>query len=202
MPIQDTDKKLEEFTDTIITEAIEEAHKITLELKSKQDALIKESENSIAAEAERYRNSSIAEISAAEERRISAKRNADKHALLEYRESCAVDIYKRVQSKIYAFTASDAYLLHLKKLLKEAIESLGSGISVIVYLRAEDMRFGEELICCVTGVSIAISQGDFSLGGLRVFCPSKGQRIDMSFDTALNDMVGHFSELAGLKMGQ
>ena len=174
MPIQDTDKKLEEFTDTIIAEAIEEAHKITLELKSKQDALIKDAENSIAAEAERYKTSSIAEISAAEERRISAKRNADKHALLQYRESCAVDIYKRVQSKIHDFTSTDAYLEHLKKLLKEAIESLGYGISVIVYLRAEDMRFDKELICCVTGVSIAISQGIFLSADCGFFVPLRG----------------------------
>ena len=202
MPMQDTDKKLEEFTDTIIAEAIEEAHQITLELKSKQDAMIKEAENSIAAEAERYKNSSIAEIRATEERRISAKRNADKHELLRYREVCAVDIHKQVQNKISAFTATEAYPEHLKKLLRQAIEALGYGISVEVFLRPEDMRFGDELISSVTGVSIAVTQGDFSLGGLRVVCPSKGQRIDMSFDTSLNDMVGHFSELAGLKMGE
>lgn len=202
MPIQDTDKKLEAFTDTIIAEAIEQANKITLELRSKQDAMIKEAENAIAAETERYEKTSIAELKAAVERKISAKLNGNKHALLEYREACAIDIHKQVQNKIREFTASDEYLPHLKKLLKRAVDTLGYGFSVEVFLRPEDMRFGDELVNSVTGVSIAVSEGAFSLGGLRVVCDSKGQRIDMSFDTSLNDMVGHFSELAGLKLDE
>ena len=48
------------------------------------------------------------------------------------------------------------------------------------------------------GAHLAFSEGDFVLGGLRVFSPAKGQRIDMSFDTALAEMVGHITELTGM----
>lgn len=202
MPIQDTDKKLEAFTDTIVAEAIKEAQQITLELRNKQNAMIQDAENSIAAEAERYQKTSIAQIKTSQERRISAKRNSNRHSLLEYRETCAIDIHKQVQEKVCAFTTTEDYLPHLKKLLRKAIETLGYGVSIEVFLRKEDMRFENELLSSASGVSIAFSEGAFSLGGLRVSCPSKGQRIDMSFDTALNDMVGHFAELAGLKMGE
>jgi len=81
MPLQDTDKKLETFTGTIITEAIEEAHQLALELREKQNQIIRAAEERIIGEADKYRKAEIASIKAAQERRISAKRNADKHAL-------------------------------------------------------------------------------------------------------------------------
>lgn len=200
--MQDTDKKLEAFTGTIIAEAIDEAHAITLGLRQKQDEMIKQAEADIAAEADRYEKASIAEIKAAEERKISAKRNEIKHALLEYRETCAAETYKAVRGKISEFTASPEYLPHLKKQLKKALDTLGYGFSAEVFLRREDMHFADELLASVSGVTLAFTEGDFSLGGLRVVCASKGQRIDMCFDTALNDIVGHFSELAGLTIDE
>ncbi|NLH01969.1 MAG: hypothetical protein GX488_08770 [Clostridiales bacterium] len=202
MPMQDTEKKLEAFTDTIIAQAIEEAHGITEELRRKQEELIKNAEAEIAEETERYQKAAVAEIKAAEEHRISAQRNKNKHAILEYREACAVETYKEVADRIKQFTASDEYLSHLKKLLKKAIDALGYGFSAEVYLREEDMHFADELLASVSGVSLAFCEGDFSLGGLRLVCPSMGKRIDMSFDTALNDMIGHFTELTGLNIGE
>jgi len=198
--VQDTDLKLEAFTDTIIAEAVGEAQNITLELRKKQNEIIKEAEDALVLEAERYKKTSVAEIKAAEERRISAKLNSNKHALLKYRESCAIGMNKQVRDKIREFTESEEYLPHLKELLKKAVDTLGYGYSVEVLLRPEDMKYADELLASTSGVSLAFSEGIFTLGGLRVVCHSKGQRIDMSFDTALNDMVGHFSELAGLKM--
>ena len=41
MPIKETDKKLEEFTGAIIADAIEDSRKIVLELREKQEKLIK-----------------------------------------------------------------------------------------------------------------------------------------------------------------
>ena len=202
MPIQDTDKKLEAFTDTIISEAVEEAHQITIDLRNKQDELIKQAEAEIAAEAERYEKVTVAAVKAAEEIRISAKQTENKRVLLEYREACAIETYKQVQQKIGEFTACAEYLPHLKKLLKKAIDTLGYGFSAEVFLRSEDMHFADELLVSSSGVSLAFFEGDFSLGGLRVVCRSKGQRIDMSFDTALNDMIGRFSELAEISMDE
>ncbi|MEA4894049.1 MAG: V-type ATP synthase subunit E [Oscillospiraceae bacterium] len=202
MPMQDTDKKLEAFTDTIISEAMDEANKITFELRDRQNAMIRDAETAIAAEAERYQKSSIAEIRAGQERRISAKLNNNKHTLLEYREAWANEMHKQVVCRINDFTASEAYLPHLKALLKKAIDFLGYGLSAEVFLRPEDMKYADELLKSTSGVSLAFCEGVFTLGGLRVVCHSKGQRIDMSFDTAMGDMVGHFSEIAGLKMDE
>lgn len=200
MPIKDTDKKLEEFTGAIISDAIEDSNKIVLELRDKQEKLISKAETDISAEAIRYQNVKIAEIKTRENLRVNARMTENKFALLKYREDWANKAFIEVRDKVGEFTASEEYLPHLESLLKKAIEFLGYGHLVEVSLRPEDMHFADELIGSVTGVSIAVTEGSFSLGGLRVVCPSKGQRIDLSFDTSLNDMVGHFSELADLKM--
>ncbi len=200
MPIKDTDKKLDEFTGAIITDAIEDSKKIVLELRDKQEKLISKADTDIAAEAMRYQNVRIAEIKTKENLRINARMTENKFKLLQYREEWANIAFLEVRNKIVEFTASEEYLPHLELLLKRAIEFSGYGHLVEISLRSDDMHYADELIHSVTGVSIAVTEGSFSLGGLRVICPSKGQRIDMSFDTSLNDMVGHFAELADLKM--
>ena len=78
------------------------------------------------------------------------------------------------------------------------VATLGTDAPAEVSLRAEDLRFADELLTTTPGAHLAFVEGDFALGGLRVVCPSKGQRIDMSFDTALADMVGHITELTGM----
>lgn len=200
MPIKETDKKLEEFTGAIIADAIEDSNKIVFDLREKQEKLIKKADADIAAEAMRYQNAKITEIKTNENLRINARMTENKHALLKYREDNANEAFKEVSAKIVEFTNSEDYLPHMKNQLKKAIDFLGYGCLVELILRPEDMHLGDELIGSVTGVSITVMEGAFSLGGLRVVCHSKGQRIDLSFDTALSDMVGHFSELAGLKM--
>ena len=198
MPMQETDKKLEAFTDTIIAQATDEANAITAELREKQEDLVKKAETEIAAETDRNTKAAVAEIKAEQERRITAQRNQNKHAMLEFREQCATDTYNAVLKKIGEYTASNDYLSHLKQQLKSAVEALGEDAAAEVYLREEDLRFADELLASVPGAHLAFSEGDFALGGLRLYCPSKGQRIDMSFDTALGDMVGHITELTGM----
>jgi vacuolar-type H+-ATPase subunit E/Vma4 len=196
--MQETDKKLEAFTDTIIAQATDEANAITAELREKQEDLVKKAETEIAAETDRNTKAAVAEIKAEQERRITAQRNQNKHAMLEFREQCATDTYNAVLKKIGEYTASNDYLSHLKQQLKSAVEALGEDAAAEVYLREEDLRFADELLASVPGAHLAFSEGDFALGGLRLYCPSKGQRIDMSFDTALGDMVGHITELTGM----
>jgi len=202
MPIKETEKKLEEYTDSIIADAIEDSNKIVIELREKQDKLIQKADTDIKAEALRYQNAKISEIKTRENLRIHARMTDNKYKLLQYREDCANEAFKEVEQKIVEFTAGEEYLPHLKGLLKKAVDFLGYGFLVDVYLRPEDMHFADELHASVSGVSLAFYEGEFALGGLRVVCPSKGQRIDLSFDTSMKDMVGHFTELSGLNMGE
>ncbi len=200
--VNDTDKKLEAFTDTILAEAIEDSRRITQELREKQNQLIAKAEAEIAADTQRRIKTRIAEGKARESRRVAAKMTDNKRTILQYREDCTAEAFGEVKKRIAAFTASEDYLPHLQRLLSKAVGVLGYGFSATVYLRQEDMHFAPELMSNVVGVSLAFEQGSFTLGGLSLFCQSKGRRIDITFDSALGDMVGHFSELLGLNIGE
>ena len=49
-------------------------------------------------------------------------------------------------------------------------------------------------------LELTVLEGDFRLGGLCLYCPKKRVRADLSFDSAMSDMVGHFSEISGMEM--
>lgn len=198
--IKDTDVKLNAFNDSILADAEEEARKITSELHQKQNELISKAEAEISADTQRRTKIRIAEIEARESRRVAARMTDNKRALLQCREDCAAEAFGMVRAKIEAFTASEEYLPQLKSLLSQAVSVLGYGYSATVYLRPEDMRFSDALMSSVSGVSLAFCEGNFSLGGLSMVCQSKGRRIDMTFDSAMTDMLGHFSELSGMNI--
>ena len=202
MPEETKDLKLGAFTDAIISEAIEESQNIVRELSLREKDIMQKAENDVSAEMEHYKRTRFAQIFAEESRRVSSRMTENKHTLLRYREDCAVETFKEAQDKIAAFTASEQYLPHLKALLNKGIGLMGYGFSAEILLRKEDMHFADELLESTYGVSLAFSEGDFTLGGLCLYCPSKGRRIDMTFDAALGDMVGHFAELTGLSMGE
>lgn len=202
MPMQEMDKKLKAFMDSIITDAIEESGVITRELHGRQGEMISQAEKQAAEEARQYIKHAVNEIRAREGRRINTRMTENKRKLLQYREDRATEAFDRVREKIMSFTASEEYLPHLKKLLRRAVDALGYGYPAEVYLRPGDMRFSDELMADAFGVSLAFKEGTFTLGGLTLVSQAKGRRVDMSFDTAINDMVGHFSELTGINMGE
>ena len=199
--LKDTDKKLAAFSDSIIAEANEDSKRITEALQEQRDSLIKAAEAEIAEETARRTKLRINEINAREGRRVAAQMMENKRAQLQCREDCAAEAFEVAKQRIAFFTTSSEYLPHLKWLLSRAVGVLGYGFSATVYLRGEDMQYADELMKSVSGVSLAFCEGSFKLGGLSLVCRSRGRRIDMTFDSALSDMVGHFSELSGLNIG-
>lgn len=192
MIYQNTEKKLEAFTAVMISEATEQSRVITDALRSAEDEKMAKAEAQINAEVGKYTRTRIADITAAENHRISSHMMDGKHELLEYRENCAKEIYAEISRRIAEFTASDGYLPHLKLLLSRALAAFGYGFSAELILRREDMRFADELIGSVSGVSLSAFEGSFTLGGLCLNCPARGIRADLTFDSTLADMRGHF----------
>lgn len=203
MPVQETnDNKLEAFLGSMQAEALLQSKKILDELKQREKLLLDKAQKDIGAEAERYRAAKFAEIRARESYRVNQRMTDNKRKLLQFRADCANDTLETVTGMIAEFTASEAYLPQLKKLLKQAVDAFGYGFSAEVSLRPEDMHFADELALSVTGVSLAFTEGDFKLGGLCFYCPSKGKRVDMSFDEALGGLMGHFAEFTGIRVDE
>lgn len=200
MPIQNTEKKLEEFTNAILSKAMEESQCIVRELSQKEMDIISKKKTEIEADANRYAQTKISEIRARESYRVNSRITENKRTLLQYREDCADEAFSAVIEKIRQFTESQDYLPHLKMLLQQAVEVFGYGFSAQVQLRQEDMRFADELAKSVSGVSLAFSEGSFKLGGLKLYCQARNKLVDLTFDESLFDIMGHFAEITGLRV--
>lgn len=202
MPIQDTDKKLEAFTDAILAKAFEDSQGIVSELTEKEQEIISKKKAEIEAEANRYAETKISEIRTREGYRVNSRMTENKRTLLQYREDCANEANDAIKAKIAEFTASEEYLPHLKELLQKAVDVFGYGFSAEVQLRPEDMKYADELASFVSGVSLTFAKGSFELGGLCLYCPSKGKQVDLTFDEALDDLMDHFAEITGLRIDE
>jgi vacuolar-type H+-ATPase subunit E/Vma4 len=195
-----SDAKLQRFVDSIIDESSADAQEILKELEEKREEKLTKIRASLDTEVAQYYERRSTEIKARERARVSAKTANDKHELLELREKCAVSAFAETRKKIAEFTASEQYPEHLAALLNKAISALGYGFAAEVRLRPEDMKYTDFLLGSVSGVSLGFSEGNFMLGGLQLICQARGLRIDLSFDSAMTDLVGHFSELTGMQV--
>lgn len=198
MPIQDSEGKLEAFTEAVYSKAIEDSHDIVNELNRQKEIMLSRKQKEIEAEAERYVETKIAEIRSREGSRLNSRITGNKRTLLQYREDCANEVYDAVKLKISRFAESEEYLPKLKTLLQKAVETMGYDCTAEVQLRPADMKYKGILAGEAGGSDLAFVSGDFELGGLRLYCPEKGKRIDLSFDETLDEMMEHFAEITGL----
>lgn len=200
MPVLDLEKKLAAFTEAMLNAAVDDSLSAMLELRQREKVLLAQAREEISEEVSRYKSKRLAEIKARESHRVTNRMTENKRVLLQLREESAKQAFDEAKEKIVRFTQSEDYLPHLKGLLQKAVETLGYGISAEVSLRPEDMKYADELLSSVRGVSLAFREGSFTLGGLCVYAPARGKQVDMSFDSAMTDMVGHFADMSGLRV--
>lgn len=198
--MQHAAKKLEIFKDSILGEAYAKAQRIRNNLEAMRSKILAEAAESIQRESNRRYETRCAEITARETRRVSVRISNNHHTLLQYREDCANEVFDMASQRIRAFASSPEYPQHLSRLLQQAVQELSSTGLFRIYLRPEDFQYQDILKKAVPSVSLEFEEGAFYLGGLHVYCPSRRLRIDLSFDTAMSDLVGHFSEISGMHL--
>lgn len=196
----DQEEKLHAFTQTALREANRDAERIKEELREEHDRAMASVHLKYRAEIGRWREAKAAEARSAEMRRVNSVLAENRRAMLDYRESCAKDVFAALPERIRAFTESAEYPAHMAKLLRRAYEAIGGTEPLELYLREADMALADELRAVLPEHEITVLEGDFRLGGLCLNCPEKHVRADLSFDSAMSDMVGHFSELSGMEM--
>ena len=196
----DQEEKLHAFTKTALREASRDAQRIKDELRAEHDRVMSETHYKYKAEISRWREAKAAEVRAAELRRINSILADNRRAMLDYRESCAKDVFSALPERIRAFTESAEYPGHMVKLLRRARAAIGGSAPMELYLREADMGLADSLCAALPDTQLTVLEGGFKLGGLCLSCPEKHVRADLSFDSAMSDMVGHFSELSGMEM--
>jgi vacuolar-type H+-ATPase subunit E/Vma4 len=196
----DQEEKLHAFTQTALREANRDAHRIKEELKAEHDRAIASVHAQYKAEISRWREARAAEARSAEMRRVNSVIAENRRAMLDYRESCAKDVFDALPERIRVFTESAEYPSHMRRLLRRAHDAIGGSDPMELYLREADMGLADALRGALPDAEITVLEGNFRLGGLCLYCPKKHVRADLSFDSAIADMVGHFSELSGMEM--
>ena len=196
----DINEKLEKFKHIVLADAARERDEILLQVSSERQTRLSEAEARIKQDTDAMVQTRASAITAEIGREISRKLLADKRIIATRREEIAREVFAAVREKILAFTETEAYLPHLKKLYVEAFEALGNPYDGVIWLRPQDMGFSKALAAELPGRFVSFQEGSFQLGGLIVDCHSKLLRADQTYDTALGDLDGHFAELFGLSL--
>ena len=196
----DINAKIERFKQIVLEDAAKERDSMLREVSEERHRRLSEAEAQIKRETDAVVLSKSNAITSESGREISRRMLADKRTIATRREEMSKEVFAEVREKILAFTKTEDYLPHLKKLYVEAFQALGNPFDGVIWLRPEDMGYARELAASLPGRHVTFQEGSFTLGGLIVDCHSKLLRADQSYDTALGDLDGHFAELFGLSL--
>ena len=193
-------EKLDKFKQIILEDAARERDALLGQVARERQARLAAAEAEIKRETDAKVQTRASSISGESGREISRRLLADKRIISTRREEIAKEVFLAVREKILAFTQTEEYPEHLKKLYVEAFSALGNPYDGVIWLREEDLKYSKELTAALPGRHVTFQAGSFKLGGLIVDCHSKLLRADQSYDTALGDLDGHFAELFGLSL--
>ena len=193
-------EKLDRFTALLLSQAAAENERTMQELKEKHDAALSSAEDQILLEAYTYIHGEVSRIRSVQGRKVSRHLLECKQALYRRREEIAGEVFSLVRERIGAFTATPAYAGQLRARLLEAAARLEGAEDLALYLRSADLPLGAQLREALPGRSLDIHPGPFVLGGLILESDSLRLRLDASYDTAMEELSGHFASLVGLSL--
>ena len=196
----DINQKLDRFTAKILAEAAAESRRAMEEVQRRREQRIQEAEDEVLKEAYDYIHTEVSRIQAEAGRGVSRHMLDNKRTLSLRRKEMAQEVFALVRAKIAAFTRTDAYTRRMAALMTEAAGYLDGAKEVLVTLREEDMGLRQLLTDAVTLMHLTFQPGDFRMGGLVAESPDLGLRVDASFDSAAEELSGHFAELFGLSL--
>ena len=196
----DINQKLDRFTAKILAEAAAESRRAMEEVQRRREQRIQEAEDEVLKEAYDFIHTEVSRIQAEAGRGVSRHMLDNKRTLSLRRKEMAQEVFALVRAKIAAFTRTDAYTRRMAALMTEAAGYLARAKEVLVTLREEDMGLRQLLTDAVPLMHLTFQPGDFRMGGLVAESPDLGLRVDASFDSAAEELSGHFAELFGLSL--
>ncbi len=196
----DSFEKLDRFKQIVLEDAAAERDAVLQQVQAERTQRLTAAEAEIKRRTDAEIQAKAGAITAEAGREISRRLLTDKRLIATRREEIAREVFSAVREKILAFTHTPEYLPHLKKLYVQAFAALGNPYDGVILLRREDMDYSRELAQVLPGRHVQFQEGGFVLGGLIVDCHSRLLRADQSYDTALDDLDGHFAELFGLSL--
>ena len=192
--------RLDNLTKAILDESESVTEKILSDVKQKHDAAREASLAALVEEVEQYKKIKLNEVRNTQSRRITVTMVENRRELFKLRAEYSDKVFELLHEKLAAFTESPQYLDKLKQYLSRALAEIGTGEQANVVLRKADMKYSQELKESAEGFDLDFTESGFEVGGLMVSCHAKNLSIDMTYDTELRDLGGHFAEMFGLEL--
>lgn len=193
-------EKLNHFTSTVLKDASAESEAILRKLEETRRAALSDAEEKAVADAVAFIKSESARARSEAGKQISLHMLENQKALALRREEIAQSVFAQVRAEIEAYTATPAYRKRLQALFVEVLGKLTDSSGLVLYLRPQDMDAADSLRPLAEHTYVEVVEGDFTLGGLVVVCPDQHLRFDATFDSAIQELDGHFAELFGLSL--
>ena len=169
----DIHEKLNTFQQIILDDAAREREALLSEVERVRKTRLSAAEAELRKEIEARVQTEASAISGEMGQKISRQLLLDKRIIATRREEMAQEVFSLVRDRLLAFTQTDEYLPHLKKLYAEAFQALGNPYDGVILLRDADMQYTKELSAVLPGRHVTFQTGSFTLGGLIVDCHSK-----------------------------
>ena len=198
--MQERKSKLADFTAAVTGAARARAEELNKETERLEREALEEYGAALAAASEKRRASALADARVRENKRVVAEGLAAKRSLLKFREDGAAAVFGEVRRRGRELPGRPEYAETLKNQLWRALDAVPGAREARVWLRREDMGYAPGLNSASPGVRLEFLEGGFELGGLVLECAEKGRKVDLSFDAALEDLEGRFSELTGFSL--
>lgn len=198
--MQEEKSKLKGFTSAVMAAAEQRAAKLNEETDRLEREAMEHYSADLTAAAAKRRAAALADARVRENKRVVSEGLAAKRSLLQFREDCADDVFAEVRRRVLELPKQPEYGDTLREQLWRALDAVPGARNAVVELRREDMGYAQSLNAASPGVKLSFVEGSFSLGGLVLECADKGRKIDLSFDAALEDLEGRFSEITGFSL--
>lgn len=193
-------EKLMHFTQVLMEEASAETRAVEAEIQAARESARAKAEDQILQEAYQYIKSEVARLRKDSGRRISRQMQDNRRQLYLRREEMAQEVFDLVRVRLSSYVETPAYQDKLLSLFRESVERLGEITRLTVFLRPEDRSYAPLLDEACGTIYLTVKDGPFVLGGLVVESDERALRIDATFDTALEELNGHFAEQFGLSL--
>ena len=188
------------FSQIVLDDASRERTRILEDVETRRSKALREAEQAAAAAMRQTIHEETVRLEAESGRTISRHMLENNRRIATRREAISEEVFRAVHDRLLSWTRTPEYRQALGKLYCRAFEELGSPWDAVIYLRQEDLALDSDLARLLPGRHVEFREGSFTLGGLIMDCHSRMLRVDLSYDTALGDLDGHFAEMFGLRL--
>ena len=198
--MDEIEKKLIFFKQTVEEEAIEQKLKIESETQEEKKIRIEEAKKRLLEESKRRLEEQKAKIEREYKQYTSKEIYLKRKELLLKRDEIIAEIFEGVTEKIKNFMNTHDYYEYLLNCVKDAAKQFDCK-ELTIFLKNEDMPKGESLICSFPELKLEIKENPSILvGGIIIKKSGTNLITDDSFDHKLKEAKENFISESGLAL--